>query len=89
MHFLCLGISLGLSFGLYYLLKDYIKSNIQILVLWIYFTLAFLASGPCAAIDQEKDITDPKPWIFSFGYYNSLGIFIAPIYLMKYALKEK
>jgi hypothetical protein len=48
-----------------------------------------VAHGPCAAIDMEKDITDPKPWIFMFGYYNSLGIFVAPICLMKYALKEK
>lgn len=84
-----IGISVGLSFGLYHLLKDDIKSNIFMLILWIYFTLAFLASGPCAAIDMEKDITDPKPWIFKFGYYNSLGIFLAPICLMKYALKEK
>lgn len=83
-----LAISAFLSFGLYYLLKDYIKSNILLFILWIYLSLAFFSSGPCSDIDMDKDISDPKPWIFQFGYYNSLGVFVAPIYLMAYALNE-
>lgn len=83
-----LAISTFLSFGLFYLLKDYLKSNIFLYILWLYLSVAFFSSGPCAAIDQKKDVTDPMAWILNFGFYNGLGIFVAPLYLMKYSLKK-
>lgn len=82
-------ISLALSYGMYYLLKDYIKDSFLLKVVWIYFTLCFLSNQPAAAIAQKKDITDIKPWIFQFGFYNSLGVFAAPIYLGKYCFDKK
>lgn len=83
-----LAIAIALSFGMHYLLKDYIKNSWLLKLVWAYFTLCFLTNQPAAAIAQKKPITDIKPWIFQFGYYNSLGIFVAPIYLGKYCIDE-
>lgn len=82
-------ISAFLSFGIYYLLRDYIKSNVIVFLLWIYMSLAFFTNQPAASVSQKKEPTDIKSWVYMFGFYNSLGVFIVPIYLMKYCLKEK
>lgn len=72
------------SFGLYYLLDRY-KLNIFVkYLILIYASFAFFTTLPCKTIQMREDANKLKSWIPNFGFYNSISILLAPVYLFKY-----
>lgn len=79
-------IALFFSFGLYYLLDEYVNSKVLKIIIFVYAALAFFTTMPAKTIQMREDDDKLAAWIPNFGFYNSLSTLVAPIYLFKYCL---
>ena len=82
--FIRYAFALFFTWGIYYISGELNLSKPIRIIFVIYGVLSILATAPCYSIQLNKD--GLEGWLPSFGRYNSLSTFVAPIYLLKYCI---
>lgn len=77
--------ALFFTWGIYYISGKLNVSKPFRVIFVVYGVLSILTTAPCYSIQLEKK--GLERWLPSFGRYNSLSTFVAPIYLLKYCME--
>ena len=77
--------ALFFTWGIYYISGELNVSKPFRIIFVIYGVISMLTTAPCYQIQLKKE--GLEGWLPSFGRYNSLSTFVAPIYLLKYCME--